>query len=86
MLLEIYSSHRDKYGNCYYAVELSKYGVPTIFGTISAPNIDRRELRDLGIYYTETELAVREFNRFVKDLPHFGCKWDDIKTHLGLRK
>lgn len=86
MLLEIYSSHRDKYGNCYYAVELSKYGVPTIFGTISAPNIDRRELRDLGIYYTETELPIREFNRFVKDLPHFGCKWDDIKTHLGLRK
>jgi len=84
MLLEIYSSKRDKYGNRYHAVELSKYGVPTIAGTISAPNIDRRELRDLGVYYTETELSIRQFNKFVKDLPHFGCRWDEIKTNLGL--
>lgn len=84
MLLGIYSSKRDKHGNCYYAVALGKYGVPTIAGTIGAPNINTRELDKLGIYYVETELSIREFNRFVKDLPHFGCTWDEIKTHLGL--
>lgn len=86
MLLEIYNSKRDKYGNCYYAVELSKYCIPTKAGTIGAPNIDTLELRNLGIYYVETELSIREFNRFVKDLPHFGDSWDEIKTHLGLGK
>lgn len=82
MLLTIYNSRRDYYGNCYWAYELSDLGKTISKGKVAADNFPTLELRTMGIEYTHIELPIREFNRFTKNLTYHGCTWEEIKTNM----
>lgn len=83
MLLQVYNSKRDIYGNCYWAVILSDYGKIINTGTIACNNIDTIDCRDnLHIEVVYHELPIREFNKKFKNSEYLGCKWDDIKNNL----
>lgn len=86
MLITIYSSKSDRYGNRYHAIELSRLGQVLTHGRFkyrfNYGHIDYDELYSKGIEITEKELPIREFNRYVKDMPYFGCRWKDIKDGL----
>ena len=82
MLLTIYNSKRDYYGNRYWAYEFSNLGKTISKGKIDADNFPTLELRAMGIEYTHIELPIREFNRFTKNLEYHGCHWEDIRKHI----
>lgn len=84
MLVTIYHSKRDINGNRYHAIELSRLGQVLTQGCFAYGYIDFNDLYRKGIEVTEKELPIREFNRYVKDLPHFGCSWEDIKAGLWI--
>lgn len=82
-ILTLYSSRRDLYGNCYYAVEVYTEKGKSARGTINAPNIDTRDCREkLKWWVRPQELPIREFNKFTKGMEYIGCGWDDIKANL----
>lgn len=83
-VLTIYHSRRNMYGNVYYAVSLADANFNVVaHGTIAPNNVDPRDCREhLGWHIERVEMPIREFNRMVKNLPHFGCLWGEIKTHL----
>lgn len=82
MLLTIYNSKRDIYGNRYLAFQLTHHGKILSNGIVDANNFNTRELRENNIEYVYSELRKREFNRMTKDWPYCGCKWEDIKEHM----
>lgn len=84
MLVTIYNSKRDYYGNCYWAYEFSDLGKIISKGKIAADNFPTLELRAMGIEYTHTELPIREFNKLTKNWEYHGCHWEDFKKHMGL--
>lgn len=67
MLLTIYNSKRDTYGNTYWAFQLTHFGKILSNGTVAGNNFNTRELYEKGIEYVFQELPVREFNRLTKD-------------------
>mgnify|MGYP003553754264 FL=1 len=82
MLVTIYHSKRDINGNRYHAIELSRLGEVLSHCNFDFGDINYRDLYRKGIEITEKELPIREFNRYVKDLPYFGYRWEDIKEGL----
>ena len=82
MLLTIYNSKRDTYGNTYYAFQLTHLEKILANGAVASNNFNTRELHENGIEYVFQELPVREFNRLTKDWPYAGCKWEDIRQHI----
>lgn len=82
MLVTIYSSKRDIYGNRYHAIELSRLGQVLTHGRFDYGYINFGDLYSKGIEITEKELSIKEFKRYVKDLPYFGYRWEDIKEGL----
>ena len=86
MLLTIYNSKRDIYGNCYWACKLTHLGTDLSQGTLDANNVQTTRLRELGIEYTECELPIREFNRLTKGWQYLGCQWEMIAERLRLEK
>ena len=86
MLLTIYNSKRDIYGNCYWACKLTHLGTDLSQGTLDANNVQTTRLRELGIEYTECELPIREFNRLTKGWQYLGCQWEMIAERLRLER
>lgn len=86
MLLTIYNSKRDIYGNCYWACKLTHLGTDLSQGTLDANNVQTTRLRELGIEYTTQELPIREFNRLTKGWQYLGCQWEMISERLRLDK
>ena len=86
MLLTIYNSKRDIYGNCYWACKLTHLGTDLSQGTLDANNLQTTRLRELGIEYTERELPIRDFNRLTKGWQYLGCQWGMISERLRLEK
>jgi len=84
MLITIYHSKRDINGNSYHAIELSRLGQVLTQGTFDYGNINYSDLYQKGIEITEKELPIKEFKRYVKDLPYFGYRWEDIKEGLWI--
>lgn len=82
MLLTVYNSKPDMYGNRYWAYRLTDFGRTISQGNISANNIDKVELRANRIEYTHTELPIREFDKFTKNFEYHGCNWEDIRKHI----
>ena len=82
MLLTIYNSKRDTYGNTYWAFQLTHFGKILANGTVASNNFNTMDLSKNGIEYVYQELSVREFNRLTKDWPYAGCKWEDIRRHI----
>ena len=82
MLLTIYSSKRDTYGNTYWAFQLTHFDKILSNGTVAGNNFNTRELREKGIEYVFQELPVREFDRLTKNWQYAGCKWEDIRQHI----
>lgn len=82
MLLTIYNSKRDTYGNRYWAFQLTHFGKILANGTVSANNFNPRNLHENGIEYVFQELPVREFKQLTKDWQYAGCKWEDIRQHI----
>lgn len=75
MLLTIYNSKRDTYGNTYWAFQLTQGWKTLANGTVASNNFNTRELREAGIEYVYQELPVREFKQLTKDWQYCGCKW-----------
>lgn len=82
MLITIYHSKRDINGNRYHAIELSRLGQVLTQGCFAYGDINFSDLYSKGIEVTEKELPIREFNRYVKDLPYLGHRWENIKDGL----
>ena len=82
MLLTVYSSKPDIYGNRYWAYRLTDFNKTISQGKISANNINKVELRINHIEYTHTELPIREFDKFTKNFEYHGCRWEDIRKHI----
>lgn len=84
----IHNSRRDIYGNCYWAVTVTRTrdGKTAQGRTSGGGSNIRYALYSMGgsggYTYSEDEMPIREFNRFVKDLPYVGCHPDDIATNL----
>ena len=87
---EIISSRMDKNGNRYWAVRVYVAGQQTRIGTICANNVAsalRHHFGDwdsvrTGCTQSEIELPIREFDRLVKGVPHFGCTGEEIAANL----
>lgn len=86
------SSLPDRFGNCYYAIELTNNtNQSTYAATISGDNAraalfqyigrDWEYVRGFCNLHTQ-RLGIREFNRFTKNLPHAGCTGEEISAHL----
>jgi len=86
MLLTIYNSKRDIYGNTYYACRLTHLDANLAQGTLSAPNINTIHLRELGVEVTKQELPIRDFNKLTKGWQYLGCQWEMISERLRLEK
>lgn len=86
MLLTIYNSKRDIYGNTYYACQLTHLGAQLSQGILDANNVDTRQLRELGVEYTTCELPIREFNRKTLGWQYLGCRWEMIAERLRLER
>jgi hypothetical protein len=84
MLITIYHSKRDINGNRYHAIELSRLGQVLTHGRFDYGDINYSDLYSKGIEVTEKELPIKEFKRYVKDLPYFGYRWEDIKEGLWI--
>lgn len=82
MLLTIYNSKRDTYGNTCWAFQLTHLGQILASGTVAGNNFSTRDLHENGIEYVYQELPVREFNRLTKNWQYAGCKWEDIRQHI----
>ena len=84
MLLTIYNSKPDVYGNRYFALRLSNLGKIISEVTIPCNNIDTRDIHEnLQWEYVEVELPIRQFNTLTNDWRGLaGCKWEDIRSYL----
>lgn len=84
MILKVYNSKMDKFGNCYWAIELLNDDHSIVKdGIISANNIDTIDCREnLSIKVIYQELPIREFNKRFKNSLYLGCRWEEIKSHL----
>lgn len=82
MVLTVYNSKPDIYGNRYWAYRLTDFGRTISRGKIDTNSIDREELRVKGSEYTHIELPIRDFNRFTKNFEYPGCHWEDIRKHI----
>ncbi|MCB0743276.1 MAG: hypothetical protein KDC67_05185 [Ignavibacteriae bacterium] len=82
MLLTIYSSKRDTYGNTYYAFQLTHLGKILANGVIDGDNFRKHHLHINGIEYVYQELPVREFKQLTKNWKYCGCNWEDIRQHI----
>jgi hypothetical protein len=85
MLLTIYNSKHDVYGNRYWAIELTDFGKVIGQGTIGCDNVNEYDcMKNLRIEVAREELPKREFNRLTKDWEYFGSQWTEIKQKLGV--
>lgn len=92
--LVIYNSRQDKFGNCYWAFQITAAGTRwSVQATSSGSgnNIRQAELYLRGRwpetgeprwYITEQELPIRKFDRMVKKWPHAGCGGDEILEYI----
>jgi hypothetical protein len=86
MVLTIYNSKRDVYGNVYYACKLTNLGKIFAQGTLTANNINTLDIREnLKWEQVTIELPIREFNKLTKTWPCFGCKWENIRSNLTVQ-
>ena len=82
MLLTIYSSRPDMYGNTYHAIRLTDFNKVLSSGKISADNVNTYDCHDMKIEVCNVQLPIRDFDRLVKDWEHLGCHWEEMKKHV----
>lgn len=73
MLLTIYNSKRDTYGNTYWAFQLTHFGKILANGTVDNDSFNKKDLHINGIEYVYQELPVLAFNRLTKGWKY--CKY-----------
>ncbi len=88
--LEIINSKADIYGNRYFAFVWTdnETGKSVTADLASSDNV-RLSYYSMGLTSPElntvqTEMPIRQFNRFVKGLPYAGCASDDIAKFIKL--
>ena len=89
-ILHIINSKRDKFGNCYFGFVYTDVATgKEVLGKISGgdSNIRCAARWDLGLEWEDmnvvcTEMKIREFDRWAKDVPYAGCEPTNIAEFI----
>lgn len=90
--LNCFNSRCDTFGNCYYAFVWTDNATGrTVCGTISGGESNVRSIlyhmnggnwEPRNVFFTSTELPIREYNRAVKGWPYAGCTGDELAAFI----